>query len=170
MSITIGKQPSSRGYCLTTELRVPEARDRVFEFFADAYQLEAITPPWLHFSVLTPRPIEMCPGRLIDYRLRLHGVPIRWRSKISDWQPPFQFVDEQLKGPYHYWHHQHTFEEVSDGTLVRDVVNYAVPLGFILHPLLVRRDLTRIFEFRRDALGSVFTPIGCCATARAKVS
>lgn len=160
MTLEIKKSPDDpRGYRLTTELLVEEPRGQVFEFFADAFQLETITPPWLHFSVQTPRPIEMRTGALIDYKLRLHGLPIRWRSKISNWEPPFQFVDQQERGPYRYWHHLHTFEEVDGGTLVCDIVNYAVPLGFITHPLLVRRDLTKIFTYRRETLGRIFTPV-----------
>ena len=160
MTVAIAKSDrDSRGYCLTTELLVAEPREEVFEFFADAFQLETITPPWLHFSVQTPRPIVMTPGTLIDYRLRLHGVPVRWRSKISSWEPPYQFVDEQVKGPYRYWHHLHTFEEVDQGTLVRDIVNYAIPLGFLMHPLLVRGDLVKIFSFRRETMSRIFTPV-----------
>jgi len=150
-----GRDP--RGYCLSTDLLVAEPRERVFEFFADAFQLETITPRWLHFSVETPRPIAMCEGTLIDYKLQLHGWPVRWRSKISVWKPPFQFVDEQVKGPYRYWRHLHTLEEVDGGTFVRDVVHYAMPLGFIMHPLLVRRDLTKIFEYRRETMCHLFT-------------
>jgi ligand-binding SRPBCC domain-containing protein len=160
MDVAIERSNRERkGYRLIAEVLVAEPRERVFEFFADAFQLETITPPWLNFSVLSPRPIAMHAGALIDYKLRLHGLPIRWRSRISDWDPPLQFVDEQVKGPYRYWHHAHTFEEVDGGTLVRDVVHYAVPLGFLVHPLFVRRDLTRIFQFRRETLSRVFTPI-----------
>lgn len=153
---TSDRDPS--GYRLITELLVKEPREQVFEFFADALQLETITPPWLHFSVQTPRPIIMKEGTRIDYKLRLHGVPIRWQSKISSWDPPFQFVDEQVKGPYRYWHHLHTFEAVDEGTLVQDVVHYSVLLGYVLHPLIVRRDLITIFDFRRQTLGRIFTP------------
>lgn len=158
------------GYRLTTELLVGEPRELVFEFFADAFQLETITPPWLHFSVQTPRPIEMHAGTMIDYRLRLHGLPIRWQSKISNWEPPSQFVDEQTKGPYQYWHHLHTFEEADGGTLVRDTVHYALMLGFILHPLLVRRDLTKIFEFRRETMSRIFTPMSSSTSVQETVS
>jgi ligand-binding SRPBCC domain-containing protein len=159
--LTIEKAESaSGGYRLTTELLVEEPREQLFAFFADAFQLETITPPWLHFSVESPHPIDMHAGTLIDYKLRLHGLPIRWRSKISTWEPPFQFVDEQVKGPYRCWHHLHTFDETERGTLIRDVVHYAVPLGFITHPLLVRRDLTKIFEFRREKMRCIFTPVG----------
>lgn len=148
-----------RGYCLTSSLLVAEPRDQVFAFFADAFQLETLTPPWLHFTVRTPQPIEMTEGAFIDYKLRLHGLPIRWRSKISQWQPSSRFVDEQVRGPYRYWHHLHTFEDHPDGTRVVDTVHYAMPLGWIMHPLLVRRDLTRIFEYRQTQLSSLFTPV-----------
>jgi ligand-binding SRPBCC domain-containing protein len=160
MTILIEKSDRDpSGFRLTTELLVRESREQLFEFFADAFQLETLTPPWLRFSVQTPRPIDMHAGTMIDYTLRLHGWPIRWRSKISAWEPPFQFIDEQVRGPYRYWHHLHTFDKADGGTLVRDVVHYAVPLGFIMHPLLVRRDLTRIFQYRREAMSRLFTPV-----------
>ena len=161
MSVTITKsEERSKGYRLVAELTVAEPLEKVFEFFADAFQLETITPEWIKFAVTTPRPIEMREGTLINYKLRLHGIPIRWQSRISVWEPSRQFVDEQVKGPYRYWHHLHTFEKTENGTLVRDEVDYAFPLGFLLHPLLVRRDLTKIFEFRRQTLGRIFTPVG----------
>ena len=160
MTVSIRKSDHDRrGYCLTTRLLVAEPRAQVFDFFADAFQLETITPPWLNFSVRTPRPIEMEAGTMIDYQLRLHSVPVRWRSQISEWQRPFRFVDEQVKGPYRYWRHLHMFDESDGGTIVSDVVQYAVPLGFILHPLLVRGDLTKIFQYRRKMLSHLFTPI-----------
>ncbi len=168
VSITNSDQ-DPRGFQLTTELLVEEPRSEVFAFFADAYQLDTITPPWLLFSVQTPRPIEMFAGTLIDYKLRLHGLPIRWRSKISSWEPPFQFVDEQVKGPYRYWHHLHTFDEVNGGTMVRDIVHYSVPFGFISHPLLVRRDLTTIFEYRQETMCRIFTPVTGPALAHSHV-
>ncbi len=152
-------QSRPSGFQLQAELLVVEPREEVFAFFADAWQLEAITPPWLHFSVITPRPLDMQPETVIDYRLRLHGLPIRWRSLISLWEPPYQFVDEQVHGPYRRWHHLHTFEEVEGGTLVRDVVNYQVPFGIFTHALLVKRDLTKIFQFRQDTLCRIFTPV-----------
>ncbi len=159
MSIVIERSDRERrGYRLTAELLLAEPREQVFEFFADAYQLEAMTPPWLNFTVQTPRPIAMQDGTLIDYSLRVYGLPIRWQSRISHWQPPQQFVDEQVKGPYRRWHHLHAFEEVEGGTLVRDVVDYAVPLSFLVHPF-VRRDLIRIFNFRRETMSQVFTPV-----------
>ena len=129
--------------------------DEVFAFFARAHNLEQITPPWLSFEVLTPDPIEMRVGALIDYRLRVHGVPLRWTSRIEDWDPGHSFVDRQLRGPYGLWHHRHTFAEAGKGTVVRDEVDYAMPfgaLGDLAHPLFVRRDLERIFTYRYAAV------------------
>ena len=128
----------------------------MFDFFADAFQLERMTPPWLHFSVVTPRPIEMRAGTLIDYQLRLHGIPIRWGTKITAWEPPFQFIDEQISGPYRLWRHLHTFEEIDGKTVCRDQVDYSVPGGPLVHSLFVKRDVQRIFEYRRKRLLQIF--------------
>lgn len=127
----------------------------VFDFFAEAHNLERITPPWLSFTVLTPEPIEMRVGAQIDYRLRVHGIPLRWTSRIEDWEPGRSFVDRQLRGPYGLWHHRHTFAEHGQGTVVRDEVDYAMPFGAVgdlAHPLFVRRDLERIFAYRHEAV------------------
>ena len=153
---TITRHESLPGtYTLRDELWLPRAIDEVFEFFADAYRLEQITPGWLHFHVQTPRPVPMHAGSLIDYQLKLHGIPIRWRTEISEWEPPFRFVDRQLRGPYKLWHHTHTFEEKDGGTLIHDHVEYAVP-GWILSPLLhrlfVRPDIEKIFRHRTEAI------------------
>lgn len=137
---------------LTCAQFAPLPPERVFAFFADAFGLEALTPPWLHFHVLTPRPIEMSAGRLIDYRLRLHGLPLRWQSRIEVWEPPLRFVDLQVRGPYRRWHHEHRFEAVEGGTLCHDVVDYAVPGGWLIDWLLVRPDLKRIFAYRQARL------------------
>lgn len=139
-------------YQLSCAQLVPQSRDKVFEFFSDAFQLEALTPPWLNFEVLTPRSIAMSQGQLIDYRLRLHYVPLRWQSRIDVWEPPFRFVDMQTRGPYKRWHHEHTFEEVEGGTLCRDVVHYSVPGGWLIERFFVRPDLLKIFTYRRDRL------------------
>lgn len=120
----------------------------MFELFADAFKLEELTPSFLSFRVVTPEPIDMKLGRLIDYRLKLHGLPIRWRTEITEWSPPFRFEDSQIWGPYSMWIHSHTFEESGSGTLVQDVVRYSVPGGPLIHSLLVKRDLRRIFEYR----------------------
>lgn len=129
--------------------------DEVFAFFADAYNLQYLTPPWLSFRILTPPPIEMRVGTLIDYRIKLHGLPVRWRTRITAWQPPHYFVDEQLRGPYKRWHHEHTFEHADGVTLCRDKVRYVVPGGPLspaIHRLFVKRDIDRIFGFRMRAM------------------
>ena len=136
--------------------RLPGTPDEVFPFFADAGNLEAITPPWLSFRVVTPRPIELRVGALIEYRLTLHRLPIRWLTRIEEWVPGERFVDAQLSGPYKLWHHTHEFEPDGEHhTLMRDTVRYALPLGplgEIAHRAFVARDLQRIFDYRRDYL------------------
>jgi ligand-binding SRPBCC domain-containing protein len=139
-----------------SELWLPSPRGQVFSFFADAANLEAITPPWLSFQIVTPSPIEMRPGALIDYRLRIRGIPARWRTRIAAWQPPNRFVDEQLRGPYRQWIHEHIFEPMDGGTLTRDVVRYAAPFDFLVHRWMVRPDIERIFAYRSDVLRKRF--------------
>jgi ligand-binding SRPBCC domain-containing protein len=128
--------------------------DDVFAFYADAANLEALTPPFLRFHIVTPTPIAMRVGTRIDYALSLYGVPIRWRTLITCWEPGVRFVDEQEAGPYAYWRHEHAFEARGRATLMRDTVEYLEPLravGQLAHLLFVRRALDRIFDFRRDA-------------------
>jgi ligand-binding SRPBCC domain-containing protein len=156
-SLRIFRSPTCRGFRLENRLFLPQPRERVFAFFADAMQLQHITPEWLHFSVLTPPPICIAQGTILDYQLRLHGMPLRWQSCISAWQPPERFVDEQLRGPYRRWHHEHLFTEVDGGTLCRDVVDYEVYGGRLVHSLLVRADLLRIFDFRQSKLCEIFS-------------
>jgi len=135
---------------------LPRPLDEVFAFFSDASNLEVITPPWLSFSVVTPAPIEMRPGTLIDYRLRFRGFPLRWRSEITSWDPPHRFADAQVKGPYRQWIHEHTFVEKDGGTLAGDRVEYAVWGGALANALVVRRDVERIFDYRRQTLTAMF--------------
>lgn len=130
--------------------------DRVFDFFSDARQLERITPPWVNFRILTPLPIEMRQGTLIDYRLKLHGIGLKWRTEICLWNPPYSFADQQLRGPYRKWLHVHRFEAVNGGTLVIDDIHYRVPLDWLMHRTMVRPDLKRIFTFRQEELDRVF--------------
>ena len=154
-SIEIRRSPEG-GHRLTARMTVDLPRDEVFEFFADANQLERITPPWLNFKILTPRPIQMRAGLLLDYRIRLHAIPIKWRTEISAWNPPFRFVDQQLQGPYKRWHHEHTFEEVDGKTIVLDNVHYIPRGGSLIHRFIVKPDLEKIFRFRHDRLTEIF--------------
>ena len=134
---------------------VPLSVEDSFAFFADADNLEALTPPWLRFRILTPRPIPMRKGTTIEYVLTTRGLPIRWRTEIIEWKPGRRFVDTQVKGPFRLWEHIHSFEERDDGTLIRDTVLYRMPygaLGALAHCILVARDLERIFDYRRDAV------------------
>jgi ligand-binding SRPBCC domain-containing protein len=152
----IGPAPSGSGYRLESVQFLPAPREQVFEFFSDASRLELLTPPWLKFKVLTPSPIKMAAGLTIDYRLRLHGLPMRWQTLISVWEPPVRFVDEQARGPYRLWHHEHIFEPVEGGTLCRDLVDYKILGGRIIDALFVRPDLRKIFAFRRQKLAELF--------------
>lgn len=130
--------------------------DQVFAFFSDAGNLGRLTPPWLKFEILTPRPIEMAAGALIDYRLRWHGIPMRWRTEIEVWEPGVRFVDRQIRGPYRLWRHEHLFEQHRGGTLVEDRIAYAAIGGRLAHFLVVNRDVETIFNYRREALEAIF--------------
>lgn len=141
---------------MKSEVWLPKPLDEVFPFFAEARNLGVLTPRWLAFEVLPGGPAAMAEGVLIDYRLRLRGLPIRWRSEITKWQPPNVFVDEQRRGPYRMWVHEHRFREVDGKTLAEDFVRYAVPGGWLADRLLVRRDLSKIFRYRRDKLEAIF--------------
>ena len=141
-----------------SELWLPLPREELFSYFADAANLDAITPPWLHFRMVTAPPVKMRAGTLIDYRLRVRGVPLRWRTRISVWEPPHRFVDEQLRGPYRQWIHDHTFEARDGGTLACDLVRYAVPFDALVHGWLVRPDITKIFQYRSERLREQFAP------------
>lgn len=139
--------------------------DEVFAFFADASNLEALTPGFLHFRFLTRLPVEMRVGTRIDYSLSLFGIPVRWRTRIAEWHAGMRFVDVQEYGPYRYWRHTHTFEGFGRSTLVSDLVEYILPFGpagALAHALFVQRLLRRIFDFRRDAIQAQFaaTPPG----------
>jgi hypothetical protein len=140
---------------------VPRPRAEVFAFFSDARNLEAITPDFLRFEILPPVPSEVRAGTLIDYRLSLFGVPLRWRTRIEEWEPGRRFVDLQLRGPYALWHHTHLFEDAEGGTRMTDRVRYRLPLGPLgeaAHPVFVRRTLERIFDHRRDRVAALLGP------------
>jgi len=131
----------------------------VFRFFADAFNLEAITPPFLRFRIVTPPPIVMAAGTTIDYRLRLFGLPFRWRTRIERFERDAGFVDVQLGGPYRLWHHTHAFEARGAATRMEDRVRYALPLGplgRLAHAAVVRRTLDSIFDYRRDRVAELF--------------
>jgi hypothetical protein len=144
---------------LLSEQWLPCPIEEIFAFFSDAHNLDLLTPAWLHFRILTPPPIPMQQGTTIEYRLRWRGVPLFWRTQIAVWEPPVRFVDQQTKGPYRQWIHEHTFKARDGGTLMRDRVDYAIP-GWIVEPILdwliVGRDVRLIFEYRSKKMTELF--------------
>jgi len=142
-------------FCCELWLRRPLSE--VFPFFAAAEHLEELTPPFLNFHILTPKPIVVAVGTRINYQLKLHGIPVRWESEITSWNPPYSFSDDQIKGPYRYWHHEHMFQEKDGGTFVLDKVEYAVPGGALINRFFVAPDLRRIFEYRTATLKKLFS-------------
>jgi ligand-binding SRPBCC domain-containing protein len=146
-------------HVLRREQVIPVERGRVFEFFSDPANLETLTPPWLHFQIVDS-PDALAEGALIRYSLRLHGIPLQWKTRIEDWQPGVSFVDTQLSGPYKLWHHTHEFEDAAGGgTVIRDIVRYKVPLGAlgeVARRALVRPDTEKIFDFRHAAIEREF--------------
>jgi ligand-binding SRPBCC domain-containing protein len=160
-TIDVNISRDGRGWVVHTEQVFPKTPDEIFPFFSDAHNLEKITPGFLRFNVLTPRPIDMKSGTIIDYKLKVRGVPIRWRTRIESFDPPRMFVDNQIKGPYQRWHHTHTFQPTPDGkgTIAKDRVEYEPP-GWFLKPvinfLFVQRDVKAIFEHRGKVLAEMF--------------
>jgi ligand-binding SRPBCC domain-containing protein len=145
-------------HTLTTSMSLPRARDQVFAFFAEASNLERITPPELGFEMVTPQPIRLSEGTYIEYRLHLFGIPFSWQSETQRWEPPEVFVDVQRRGPYKHWVHTHRFREEQGVTIIEDEVQYALPyapLGDLVYPL-VRLQLHRIFRYRQQAIRAYF--------------
>jgi ligand-binding SRPBCC domain-containing protein len=146
-------------YKFEAEIELPRPREEVFEFFSKAENLETITPPNLGFHILTPRPIEMRVGTLIDYRISLHGIPMNWRTEITKWDPPYEFEDTQLSGPYKQWIHTHTFTDTGHGTtLMKDVVRYRLPLEPLgdIAQWFISREVQGIFDFRTKTITGIF--------------
>lgn len=148
-------------YSIEREQVVTQQLNEIFPFFERPENLKAITPPWLSFRLLTPDPVTMNEGRIIDYTIKVLGRRIRWRSIISTYEPPHCFVDEQLKGPYSFWHHTHRFEACEQGTIIKDRVLYCLPawipgfFGDLLNTLYVEPALTKIFDFRAEVYNGV---------------
>jgi len=137
---------------------VPHALGKVFPFFAEAKNLEKITPDLLHFRIAKMSTAEIQQGTLIDYNLKIHGFPAKWKTLIDEWQPPFKFVDTQLKGPYKLWHHTHSFAQMGQGTLLTDKVKFKLPMGFLGHAVaqtFVQKDVESIFKYRREVMSEV---------------
>jgi ligand-binding SRPBCC domain-containing protein len=156
---TASKLKVATPYKLEHEQLVPRPLHEVFSFFSRSENLEAITPAWLHFSVLSVAPQPLRKGTIIRYKLRVRGVPLRWTSEIVEWRPPHKFVDVQRKGPYKLWHHTHLFFAEGANTRIRDEVLYSLPFGVIgtlAHRLAVRRDVERIFAFRHNKIRAIF--------------
>lgn len=150
-------------HTLKREQKIRRPLREVFAFFERPENLARITPESLGFQILTPPPIVMRTGTLLDYKIRILGFPVRWRTLITTYSPPFRFVDEQLRGPYDFWHHTHSFEEIPEGTLMRDEVRYQLgmgPLGALMHRLYVAKSLNQIFEFRARVIGKFFDEAG----------
>lgn len=146
-------------YSLVHEQLVPRPLDEVFAFFSRPENLQSITPDWLNFNVLSAGPQPVRKGTRIRYRLRVHGVPVRWTSEIAAWEPPHKFVDIQVRGPYKLWRHTHVFAAEGNSTRIRDEVLYELPfgpLGALVHWLMVRRDVEKIFAFRKARIRELF--------------
>ncbi len=139
---------------------LPAGRDHIFDFFSRPENLQLVTPRWLDFRILTPLPVEMKVGALFDYRIRLYGVPVTWRAKITAWDPPRRFEDTQLAGPYTIWIHEHLFEPENGGTRMTDRIRYRSrggPVEPLVNSLFVRSRLEKIFAFREEAFRQLFT-------------
>ena len=149
-------------HILTRELWVARPLDEVFEFFADAKNLAVITPPWLDFKIVTPAPIRMEVGTNILYRIRWHGLPMRWTTRITRWEPPMAFTDVQISGPYRLWQHSHRFAAERGGTRVTDEVRYTLPFGWLglaVHAIAVKRSLRQIFDYRMARIAELFSGV-----------
>jgi ligand-binding SRPBCC domain-containing protein len=145
---------------ISRETLVNKQIDEVFEFFTKAENLNIITPPELNFKIITSLPIEMKKGTLIDYKIKLSGIQFSWKTEITLWEPPFGFIDTQLKGPYKIWIHEHIFVSQGNGTVVKDIVSYLPPgwlIEPVIHKLVVKKKLEQIFDYRQNKIKSIFS-------------
>lgn len=149
-------------YVLKRQQLIPAKIEDVFSFFEQPHNLERITPNDVHFKIITPRPIKMHVGTVLDYTIRLWGFPVRWTTLIASYDPPHQFSDVAIRSPYSFWHHTHTFVADGQSTVMNDEVHYALPFGLIgktVHGLLVRRQLDSIFNYRAKLISGIFSQI-----------
>lgn len=156
---TIVRAPG--GFVLTCSQWLPQPPATIFPFFADAQNLERITPPFLKFRVVSMSTADIRLGTLIHYTLRLHGIPLPWTSRIDAWNPPYEFVDFQVRGPYRRWHHTHRFTAENGGTRVDDRVEFGLPVALLHHTpvaAMIHRDVRRIFAYRQETLARLFPP------------
>lgn len=154
MTVTIER--GRRGYVLRESIELATPLADLFPFFCDAGNLDQLTPPSLRFRILSPAPIEMREGAEIEYSIRIRGLPVRWRTLISEWNPPHAFTDQQLRGPYRWWRHRHAFEDRGATTVMHDTVEYGIPGGPAVHALAVKRDLLSIFTYRSGRAAELF--------------
>lgn len=148
-----------KAHLFKAEQFIPGSLQKIFPFFAKPENLAEITPTSLGFEILTPSPIQMKQGALIDYTVKVLGIRMRWTTLIADYEPPYRFTDVQLRGPYSFWHHTHIFNEVEGGVQMLDEVRYAMPMGFLgemVQPFLVRPDIEKIFEYRKKVIQKFF--------------
>lgn len=145
-------------FTLRRSLWVPQPPEKVFPFFSDVRNLDRITPKWLHFRSVN-HPENVGEGTKIEHKLRIRGIPVTWRSEITEWDPPYGFVDEQKKGPYRMWRHEHRFREERDGTVCEDEVKYAVFGGELVNRFFIAPDLKKIFDYRQETLKRIFTRV-----------
>lgn len=158
-AMTARRRTSRTPWVKHWQMFLPQPIDVVFDFFSNAENLEAITPPWLNFRIVTPTPIDIRQGTIIDYRLKVRGLPVKWQTLISDWHPPYRFTDQALRSPYRTWIHEHTFEPHEGGTICRDKVTYDIPGGPLrplVHQWFVEKDVNRIFQYRAEQLHERF--------------
>tara|TARA_Y100001970_G_C13808702_1_gene638856 strand:- start:81 stop:539 length:459 start_codon:yes stop_codon:yes gene_type:complete len=146
-------------YSLHFKQTINRPIEEVFDFFSKPENLSRITPKKLNFKILTPTPIKMMKGQIIDYTIRLIGFQIHWRTLITDYNPPYSFIDQQIKGPYTIWHHKHTFKKIANGVEIYDNITYSIPFGIIgriLHYVWIQKDLENIFRYRKKVINEIF--------------